>query len=172
MSNVTPLSLSKNALSIVTLCSALSSQCCQAFGRVALCSKGKLSWEFTHAVKINFCVSYFWVIPMVTSYSKFHNFVPSFVSSMWDSSCPSSMRLFLSTSAHHLGISLRNNFSTLRYICLNDIFSRSRHRFTSLTFDQNIPLGVQHQNVYSNSVDCLRVPSNQVVSTMFDIKTL
>ena len=54
MSHATPLSLSKIALSVVTLCSASLSQCCQVFGRAALCSKGKLFWEFTPAVKTNF----------------------------------------------------------------------------------------------------------------------
>ena len=49
---------------------------------------------------------------------------------------PPSMRLFMSTSAHHPGNSLRNKFSTLRSVCLNDRFSYSRHRFTSLNFDQ------------------------------------
>ena len=49
---------------------------------------------------------------------------------------PPSTRLFLSTSAHHPRNSLRKKFSTLRYVCLNDRFSRSWHRFTSLTFDQ------------------------------------
>ena len=43
---------------------------------------------------------------------------------------PPSTRLFLSNSTHHPGISLRNNLSTLRFVCLNDIFYRSRHRFT------------------------------------------
>ena len=63
---------------------------------------------------------------------------------------PPSMRLFLLTSAHHLGISLRNKFSTLRSVCLNDRFSLSRHRFTSLTFDRKSPLSVRHQNIYSH----------------------
>ena len=58
---------------------------------------------------------------------------------------PPSTRLFLSTSAHHLGNSLRNKFSTLRSVCLNDRFSRSRHRFTLLTFDWEIWLSVRHQ---------------------------
>ena len=47
-----------------------------------------------------------------------------------------STRLFLSTSAHHPRNSLRNKFSTFRSVCLNNIFSHSRHRFTSLTFDR------------------------------------
>ena len=34
------------------------------------------------------------------------------------------------------GISLKKKISTLRSVCLNDRFSCSRHRFTSLTFDQ------------------------------------
>ena len=33
-------------------------------------------------------------------------------------------------------IVLETIFSTLRSVCLNDRFSHSRHRFTSLTFDQ------------------------------------
>ena len=50
---------------------------------------------------------------------------------------PPSTRLFPSTSAHHPGNSLRNKkLSTLRSVCLNDRFSRSRHRFRSLTFDR------------------------------------
>ena len=71
---------------------------------------------------------------------------------------PPSTRLFLSTSAHHPGNSLRNKFSTLRSVCLNDRFSHSQQRFTSLTFDQENRLGVQHQDTYSHSVDCTRVP--------------
>ena len=55
---------------------------------------------------------------------------------------PPSTRLFLSTSTHHPGISPRNKFSTLRSVCPNDRFSHFRHRFTSLTFDQNIQLSV------------------------------
>ena len=49
---------------------------------------------------------------------------------------PPSMRLFLLSSTHHTGISLRYKFSTFRSVCLNDIFSCSQHRFTSLTFDR------------------------------------
>ena len=77
---------------------------------------------------------------------------------MWDSSGPPSMRLFLSTSAHNLGISLRNKFSTLRSVCLNDRFSCSRKMFTSLNFVLKIPLSVRHQNIYSHLVDCTRAP--------------
>ena len=43
---------------------------------------------------------------------------------------PPSTRLSPSTSAHHPRISLRNKFSTLRSVCLNDRFSRSWQRFT------------------------------------------
>ena len=49
---------------------------------------------------------------------------------------PPSMRLFPLTSAHHPGNSLRNQFSTLRSVCLNDRFSHSWHRFTSFTCDR------------------------------------
>ena len=71
---------------------------------------------------------------------------------------PPSTGLFLSTSGYHPGNSIRNKFSTLRFVCLNDRFSCFRNRFTSLTFDRNIPLGVRHQNIYSHLVDCTRVP--------------
>ena len=70
---------------------------------------------------------------------------------------PPLTRLFRSTLAHHPRNSLRNNFSTLRFVCFNEIFSRSWHRFTSSTFDRKIPLGVWHQDIYSRSVDCTRV---------------
>ena len=46
----------------------------------------------------------------------------------------------------------------MRSICLNDRFSHSRHRFTSLTFDRENRLGVQHMDTYSHLVDCTRVP--------------
>ena len=55
-------------------------------------------------------------------------------------------------------IVLETIFSTLRSVCLNDRFSFSRHRFTSLTFDRQNRLGVRHQDIYSHSVDCTRVP--------------
>ena len=55
-------------------------------------------------------------------------------------------------------IVLETIFSTLRSVCLNDRFSCSRHRFTSLTFDRQNRLGVRHQDIYSHSVDCTRVP--------------
>ena len=71
---------------------------------------------------------------------------------------PASTRLFMSTSTHHPGISLRNKFITLRSVCLNDRFSHFRYRFTSLTFDWNIRLSVWHQIIYSHSRDCTRVP--------------
>ena len=89
MSHATPLSLSNIALSVVSLCYASSIQCYQVFGCAALCSKGKLFWEFTPVVKTIFYVGYFCVNTMVTSSLKFKNFVPSFMSLMLDSSWPS-----------------------------------------------------------------------------------
>ena len=73
------------------------------------------------------------------------------------------MRLFLSTSAHHPRNSLRNKFSTLRSVCLNDRFSRYQQRFTSLAFDRKTLLGVQHQDIYSHSLDCTRVPWESLI---------
>ena len=115
MSHVTPLSLSKNTLSIVALCSASSSQCCQLFCRVARCSKG--SWEFTSVIKIVFVSvpfeSVWWLHYLQHSKTLFR---------VLCCRCgihhgPPSTRLFLSTSAHHSGNSLRNKFSTL--ICMS-----------------------------------------------------
>ena len=96
---------------------------------------------------------------MVTTFTSFQNYVPSFVSSMWDSSWPS----FDETIPIDISSSSRKQYqkqklSTLTSVCLNDRFSCSRHRFTSLTFDQKIPLGVRHRIFYSHSVDCTRVP--------------
>ena len=72
---------------------------------------------------------------------------------------PPLMRLFPLTSSHHpKKIFLETKLSTLRSVCLNDRFSRSQHRFTSLTFDRQNQLGVRHQDTYSHSVDCTRVP--------------
>ena len=128
MSHVTPLSLSKNALSNVVLCSALSSQCYQVFFRATRCSKG--SWKFTSTVKTTFVSvpfeSVLWLHHLQHSKSLF------WVSfrRCWIHHGPPSTRLFLSNSTHHPGISLRNKFSTLRSVCLNDRFSCSRHRFT------------------------------------------
>ena len=55
-------------------------------------------------------------------------------------------------------IILETIFSTLSSVYLNDRFSRSRHRFTSLTFDRQNQLGVRRQDIYSYSVYCTRVP--------------
>ena len=82
---------------------------------------------------------------------------------------PPSMRLLLLTSAHHLRNSLRNKFSTLRSVCLNDRFSHFRHRFTSLTFDQNIRLSVQHQIIYSHLGDCTKVPWESLTSMVISL---
>ena len=124
----------KNALPIVALCSTSSSQCCQVFGRAARCSKG--SWKFTYVIKIAFVSvpfeSVLWLHYL--QHSKMLFWVSCHRCGIHHG--PPSTRLFLSTSDHHLGISLRNKFSTLIFVCLNDRFSRSRHRFTSLNFDR------------------------------------
>ena len=55
-------------------------------------------------------------------------------------------------------IVLETIFSTLRSICLNDRFSLSRHRFTSLTFDRQSRLGVRRQDICLHLVDFTSVP--------------
>ena len=131
---------------------------------------------------------------MVTTFTSFQNYVSSFMSLMWDSSWSSFDETF--SRRHQLiiwEIVLETIFSTLRSVCLNDMFSRSRHRFTSLTFDRWNQLGVRHIDIYSHSVDYTTVPlesltlmvislalvngshhwpSNKVVSTMFDFRSL
>ena len=136
MSHVTTLSFSKNAFPIVALCSASSIPCCQVFCCDSRCSKG--SWNFTPAVKTTFVSVPFESVLWL-------HYLQHSITLFWVSCrrCgihhgPPSMRLFLSKSAHHPWISLRNKFSTLRSLCLNGIFSLSlsRHRFISLTFDR------------------------------------
>ena len=91
----------------------------------------KVKLRVTLCIQNYFHINYLWVNTMVTSYS---NSITLFrVSCRW---CgihhgPPSMRLFLSTPAHHPGNSLRNK--TFRSVCLDDRFSHSWHRFTSLT---------------------------------------
>ena len=87
-------------------------------------------WKFTYATKTTF-ESVLWLIYL--QHSK--NFFWVSCHRCGTHHGPPSMRLFLSTSAHHPGISLRNKFSNLRSVCLNDRLSCSRHRITSLTFD-------------------------------------
>ena len=43
------------------------------------------------------------------------------------------------------------------------------NRFTSLTFDRNIPLGVRHQKIYSHSVDCTRIPWESLTSMVISL---
>ena len=71
-------------------------KCLQVFGHDTLCSKGKLSWEFTPPVKREIVLRvYKFLCQLLLSQSygyiifKFQNFVPSFVSLIWDSSWPS-----------------------------------------------------------------------------------
>ena len=95
--------------------------------------KGKLCWDFTPATKQ--------IFELVTFESVLWLHHTQNSKTLFLVSCrqcgihhgPPSTILFMSTSAHHPGINLRNKFSTFIYVCLNDRFSRSRHRFTSLT---------------------------------------
>ena len=126
-----------------------STHAAKYFCRAARCSKG--IWRsLTSAVNTVFVsVSlsqpygyYIYIIPKLCS--EFHVFDVGLIMSLLrrDYSC---RRQLIP------GNSLRNKFSTLRSICLNEKLSHSRHRFTSLAFDRNIPLGVRHQNIYSLS---------------------
>ena len=125
----------KNALSTVALC-AMSGLV--MLPRLLSCHpmfKGKLNKFYLYSKK-SLCVNTFELVLWLlhSHHSR----------TMFRVSChrcgthhgPPSTRLFSSTSAHHPGNSIRNKFSTLRYVCLNDRLSRSRHRFTSLTFDR------------------------------------
>ena len=121
MSHVTPLSLSKEC---IVHCHIVSLSRSVMMPSLFLCHsmfKGKLK-KFTSAVKI-VSVS----ILLSLSYGYLIHIIPKLCSEF----CvidgihhgPPSMRIFLSTSAHHPGNSLRNKFSTLRSVCLNDKFS-------------------------------------------------
>ena len=124
----------KNSLSTVALCVCPVQSCCQVFLSCRPMFKGDLK-KFYLCSLHSLCVSIFEsVIWLLHSHHS---------RTMFRVSChrcgthhgPPSMRLFPSTSAHHPRNSLRNEFSTLISICLNDIFSFSQHSFTSLTFD-------------------------------------
>ena len=81
------------------------------------------------------------------------------MSSMWDSSWPSFDEIVLvNIRSSSRNQSQKQKFSTLKSVCLNDRFSCSQHRFTSLTFDRQNRLGVRHQDIYSHLVDGTRVP--------------
>ena len=67
---------------------------------------------------------------------------------------PPLTRLFLSTSTHLLGISLRNkSVPWYQYTSTPDVIAFD-NRFTSLTFDQKIQSSAQHQSIYSHSEEC------------------
>ena len=127
-------------MSIVVLCSASSSQCCQVFGRATRCLEG------SHVESLQLQSKQFFVSVTFESVLWLHHTQNS--RTLFQVSCrrcgihhgPPSTRLFLSTSAHHPGISFRKKISTLRLVCLNERFSHSQHRFTSLTFVREIPL--------------------------------
>ena len=104
---------------------------------------------------------------MVTLFQKFFS---SFVSSMWDSSWPSfdeTIPVDINSSSQKQ--SQKQKISTLRSVRLNDRFSHSRHRFTSLTFDRQNRLSVQHHDIYSHSVDCTRVPWESLTSMVISL---
>ena len=107
---------------------------------------------------------------MATLFTSFQNYVPSFVLSMWNSSWPSFDETILADISSSSGKQSQNQkLSTLRFVCLNDRFSHSRHRFTSLTFGRQNPLGVRHQDIYSHSVDCIRLPWESLKSMVITL---
>ena len=76
----------------------------------------------------------------------------------WIHHCPPSMSLFMSTSAPHQRIGLRNQDKNLGPTCLNGRLPRFQHDFTSLTLDLNISLIVRLQFLYSHSMVCTVIP--------------
>ena len=124
MRHATPFSLSNNALSIVASCSASSSQCYQVFCRVTQCLKR--SWKFTSAVKTTFVSILFESVLWLYYLQHSRTLVQVSYRRCGIHHGPPSMRLFLSTSAHHPGISIKNKFSTLISVCLTDRFSHSQ----------------------------------------------
>jgi hypothetical protein len=74
-----------------------------------------------------------------------------------------------STSAHYPGLRLRNYFSTLKLACLNGKFLAFDSGFTLLTPDREIPSGVRHQLIYSQSMDCTIVPWESLTSMVISL---
>ena len=115
--------------------SILSSHAAKSFCCAARCSKG-ISRIFTSAVYIVF-VS----VSLSQSYGYYIHIIPELCSKFHVVDVGLIMALLQRdySRQHQLiiwEIVLETIFSTLRSICLNDRFSRSRHRFTSLTFDR------------------------------------
>ena len=82
---------------------------------------------------------------------------------------PPSARLFLSTSTHHLGISLRNIVVPSNVYALMAYFLAFNNRFTSYKFDRNIQSSVRHQIIYSHSGDCTRLPWESLTSMVISL---
>ena len=106
---------------------------------------------------------------MVTSYSNSRTLFQ--VSFRW---CrihhgPPSMRLFLSNSTHHLGISLRKKVVPWYLSTLMTYFLYFNNRLTSLTFDLNIQPSVRNQNIYSHSEECTGVPWGSLTSMVISL---
>ena len=119
--------------------SVLSSHAAKPFCHATRCSK-EIWRSFTFAmytvfVSVSLSQSYGYYIHIIPELCfEFHVVDVGLIMALlqWDYSC-----------RHQLIIQeivLEKMFSTFRSVCLNDRFSRSRHRFTSLTFDQNIQL--------------------------------
>ena len=125
----------KNALSTVALCVCLVQSCCQVFCRAIRCSKG--SWRsFTSIV-----CTVFVLVSLSQSYGYYIHTIPELCSEFRVINVGLIMALLQwdYSRQHQLiirEIVLETKFSTLRSVCLNDRLSFSRHRFTSLTFDQ------------------------------------
>ena len=133
------------------------SQCCQVFSR--LCSKWKLSWEFTPTSQKQLFVS----VTFESVLWLHHTQIPKLCSEFRVIDVGFIMALLRRDYScwHQLIIQelvLETKLSTLRSVCLNDRFSRFQQRFTSFTFDWKIRLSFWHQIIYSHSQDCTRLP--------------
>ena len=134
-----------------------SSHAAKSFCRVAWCSK-KIWRSFTSVV-----YTFFVSVSLSQSYGYYIHIIPELCSEfrVVDVGLIMALLRWDYSRWHQLiiwEIVLETIFSTLISVCLIDKFSCSRHRFTSLTFDQYNRLGVRHQDIYSHIVDCTRVP--------------
>ena len=115
--------------------SVLSSHATKSFFHAARCSKG--IWRsFTSAV---------YTVFVSVSLSQSYGYYIHIILELCSKFCVVDVGLIMAflrpdySCRHQLIIQeivLETIFSNLRYVCLNDRFSLSRHRFTSLTFDR------------------------------------
>ena len=125
----------KNALSTVALCVCPIQSCCQLFCHVSWCSN-EIWRSFTSVFHTIFVL-----VSLSQSYGYYIHIIPELCSKFHVINVGLIMALLQRDYSHQheliiQEIVLETIFSTLRSVCLNDSFSYSRHRFTSLNFDQ------------------------------------